>query len=80
MQTNIHNIYFLSTPKSNKENWKLKCHISTQEDGQLTVYLEMRGKEGYRYYLDIHNVKGCIKMVNDDHPRLYMSKLFKQLG
>lgn len=75
----MHSIYFLDTPKINKENWKIKCHISTQEDGQLTAYLGMRGKEGYRYYLDIGKVKGCIKIFNDNLS-LCMSKLSKQLG
>lgn len=43
------------------------------------VYLGMRRKKGYRYYLDVGKVKGYIKIFNDNCPSLYKSKLSKWL-
>lgn len=57
-------MYFPPIAKINKENWKIKCHIFIQEDGQLTVYLGMRDKEDYRHHLDVGKVKECIQIFN----------------
>lgn len=66
MRINTDNMYFPPTPKINKENCKMKCHISLQEDGQLTVYLGMREKGDFRHYLDVSKVKESIKIFNDN--------------
>lgn len=43
------------------------------------MYLGSRGKEGYRYYLDVGEVKGCVK-ISVNHCSLCKSRLSKLLG
>lgn len=43
------------------------------------MYLASRGKESYRYYLDVGEIKGCIK-INVNHCSLRRSRLSKLLG